>query len=75
MNDNDHFATLARGNVWVVCRRHGHVDALPFAATPALVFNHGTRHRGRFATTVTAIGHECTELDMMWMLPVESEKS
>jgi uncharacterized damage-inducible protein DinB len=45
---------------------------LPFAATLAHVFNHGTHHRGQITAALTAMGHPCPELDLVWMLQAES---
>jgi uncharacterized damage-inducible protein DinB len=45
---------------------------LPFAATLAHVFNHGTHHRGQITAAITAMGHACPELDLVWMLQAES---
>ena len=45
---------------------------LPFAATLAHVFNHGTHHRGQITAAITALGHPCPELDLVWMLRAES---
>ncbi len=44
---------------------------LPFAATLAHVFNHGTHHRGQITAALTAMGHPCPELDLVWMLQAE----
>ena len=46
--------------------------ALPFAATLVHVFNHGTHHRGQITAAVTAMGHACPEIDLVWMLQAES---
>jgi uncharacterized damage-inducible protein DinB len=46
--------------------------SLPFAATLAHVFNHGTHHRGQITAALTAMGHACPELDLVWMLQAES---
>ncbi|MFV0681365.1 DinB family protein [Ottowia sp.] len=46
----------------------GQPATLPFAATLAHVFNHGTHHRGQ----ITALGQPCPELDMVYMLQDES---
>jgi len=46
-------------------------QSLPFAATLAHVFNHGTHHRGQISAALTAMGHPCPELDMVWMLQAE----
>jgi len=45
---------------------------LPFAATLAHVFNHGTHHRGQISAAITAMGHACPEIDLVWMLQSES---
>ena len=45
---------------------------LPFAATLAHVFNHGTHHRGQITAALTAMGHACPELDLVGMLQAES---
>ena len=47
-------------------------QSLPFAATLAHVFNHGTHHRGQLSAAITAMGHACPELDLVWMLQAES---
>jgi uncharacterized damage-inducible protein DinB len=47
--------------------------ALPFAATLAHVFNHGTHHRGQITAALTMLGQACPELDMVYMLQVESK--
>ncbi len=47
--------------------------SLPFAATLAHVFNHGTHHRGQISAAVTAMGHACPELDLVWMLQAERQ--
>jgi uncharacterized damage-inducible protein DinB len=44
---------------------------LPFAATLAHVFNHGTHHRGQITAAITAMGHACPEVDLVWMLQEE----
>jgi uncharacterized damage-inducible protein DinB len=49
--------------------------SLPFAATLAHVFNHGTHHRGQISAALTAMGHACPELDLVWMLQAESSRS
>ncbi len=41
---------------------------LPFAATLAHVFNHGTHHRGQISAAITAMGHASPALDMVLML-------
>jgi len=46
--------------------------ALPFSATLAHVFNHGTHHRGQITAAITRFGHPVPELDLVWMLQQES---
>ena len=46
-------------------------SVLPFAATLAHVFNHGTHHRGQITAALTAGGHPCPELDLVYMLQQE----
>ena len=50
----------------------GVAQSLPFAATLGHVFNHATHHRGQITAAITAMGHACPELDMVWMLRAES---
>ncbi len=47
-------------------------QSLPFAATLGHVFNHGTHHRGQITAALTAMGHACPELDLVWMLRVQA---
>jgi len=42
--------------------------SLPFAATLAHVFNHGTHHRGQVTAALTALGQPCPELDLVYYL-------
>jgi uncharacterized damage-inducible protein DinB len=49
----------------------GIARSLPFATTLAHVFNHGTHHRGQITAAITAMGHACPELDILWMLTEE----
>ena len=49
----------------------GVAQSLPFAATLGHVFNHATHHRGQITAAITAMGHACPELDMVWMLRAE----
>lgn len=42
--------------------------SLPFAATLAHVFNHGTHHRGQITAALTALGRPCPELDLVYYL-------
>jgi len=46
-------------------------QSLPFAATLAHVFNHGTHHRGQISAAITAMGRPCPELDLVWILQEE----
>ena len=50
----------------------GVAASLPFAATLGHVFNHGTHHRGQISAAITAMGHACPEIDLVWMLQEES---
>lgn len=52
----------------------GQAWSLPFAATLAHVFNHGTHHRGQITAALTAVGLPCPELDMVYMLQSEEVK-
>ncbi|MCX7255359.1 MAG: damage-inducible protein DinB [Polaromonas sp.] len=45
--------------------------SLPFAATLAHVFNHGTHHRGQITAALTALGQPCPELDMVYFLQAQ----
>jgi uncharacterized damage-inducible protein DinB len=49
----------------------GQPVSLPFAATLAHVFNHGTHHRGQITAALTRLGRPCPELDMVYMLQQE----
>ena len=42
--------------------------SLPFAATLAHVFNHGTHHRGQITAVLTRLRQPCPELDLVIML-------
>lgn len=46
----------------------GSAVTLPFAATLAHVFNHGTHHRGQITAALTALGHPCPVLDLVYYL-------
>ena len=46
----------------------GTAASLPFAATLAHVFNHGTHHRGQITAALTALGQPCPELDLVYYL-------
>lgn len=52
----------------------GACASLPFTATLAHVFNHGTHHRGQISTALTALGQPCPVLDLVYMLQVESAR-
>jgi uncharacterized damage-inducible protein DinB len=52
----------------------GQAMSLPFAATLAHVFNHGTHHRGQITAALTALGHTSPELDLVYLLQEESSK-
>ena len=45
--------------------------SLPFAATLAHVFNHGTHHRGQVTAALTALGQPCPVIDLVYMLQEE----
>ena len=45
---------------------------LPFAATLAHVFNHGTHHRGQITAALTALGHASPDLDLVYLLQEEA---
>jgi uncharacterized damage-inducible protein DinB len=47
-------------------------QSLPFAATLGHVFNHGTHHRGQITAAITALGHPCPEIDLVWMLQAQA---
>ncbi len=50
----------------------GSPASLPFAATLAHVFNHGTHHRGQITAALTALGQPCPELDLVYFLQTEA---
>ena len=49
----------------------GQPASLPFTATLAHVFNHGTHHRGQITAALTQLGRPCPELDLVYMLQQE----
>lgn len=49
----------------------GTAASLPFAATLAHVFNHGTHHRGQITAALTALGQPCPELDLVYFLQAQ----
>ena len=50
----------------------GVARSLPFEVALTHVFNHGTHHRGQITAAITAMGHACPEIDLLWMLQAES---
>lgn len=50
----------------------GVAQSLPFAATLGHVFNHATHHRGQISAAITAMGHACPEIDLVWLLQAEA---
>jgi uncharacterized damage-inducible protein DinB len=50
----------------------GQPATLPFAATLAHVFNHGTHHRGQITAALTALGRPSPELDLVYCLQEEA---
>ena len=56
-------------------RMNGSPVSLPFAATLAHVFNHGTHHRGQISAALTTLGWPAPELDMVVMLQQEAQAS
>jgi uncharacterized damage-inducible protein DinB len=50
----------------------GQPAELPFAATLAHVFNHGSHHRGQISAALTALGQPAPELDLVLMLQAEA---
>ncbi len=55
-------------------RTDGLAVSLPFAATLAHVFNHGTHHRGQVTAALTMLGHSCPVLDLVLMLQEEGSR-
>ena len=49
----------------------GEAVSMPFAATLAHVFNHSTHHRGQITAALTALGHACPVLDLIYFLRAE----
>ena len=49
-------------------------QSLPFAATLAHVFNHGTHHRGQITAALTHMGHTCPVLDLVYFLQEEAAR-
>lgn len=50
---------------------NGVARSLPFSLALGHVFNHGTHHRGQ----ITAMGHACPEIDLVWMLHQQGSAS
>lgn len=46
----------------------GQAMSLPFAASLAHVFNHGTHHRGQISAALTMLGQPAPELDLVFFL-------
>lgn len=61
------------GGVLSYTTMRGEPATLPFAATLAHVFNHGTHHRGQITAALTALGRPCPELDLVYLLQEESK--
>ena len=55
-------------------RMNGQPVSLPFAATLAHVFNHGTHHRGQVTAALTMLGQACPELDLVFMLQAQRSR-
>ena len=51
----------------------GTAATLPFAATLAHVFNHGTHHRGQISAALTLLGQPAPELDLVYFLQQEAQ--
>ena len=51
----------------------GVAASLPFAATLAHVFNHGTHHRGQITAALTQLGQPCPVLDFVYYLQNPSQ--
>ena len=51
----------------------GTTATLPFAATLAHVFNHGTHHRGQISAALTQLGQPAPELDLVYFLQHEAQ--
>ena len=51
----------------------GTTATLPFAATLAHVFNHGTHHRGQISASLTQVGQPAPELDLVYFLQHEAQ--
>ena len=51
----------------------GDAASLPFAATLAHAFNHGTHHRGQITAALTALGQPCPALDFVYYLQNPSQ--
>jgi uncharacterized damage-inducible protein DinB len=67
----DSFAAPRYAGLLEYTTMRGTPAALPFAAALAHVFNHGTHHRGQITAALTARGHACPELDLVYMLQQE----
>ena len=56
-------------------RISGDSFSLPYCGMLAHVFNHGTHHRGQITAAMTALGYPCPELDLIYMLLEEKNRS
>ena len=65
--------TRLKGNL-TYQRASGESLTLAYAPTLLHVFNHGTHHRGQVTAAMTALGYECPELDLVYML-VEQDQT
>jgi len=62
------FAPERWGGMLHYTTMRGTAASLPFAATLAHVFNHGTHHRGQLTAALTALGQPSPELDFVYFL-------
>ncbi|GIL05681.1 MAG: hypothetical protein BroJett031_22010 [Betaproteobacteria bacterium] len=46
---------------------------MPFAATLAHVFNHGTHHRGQVSAALTALGYPAPEIDLYYFILAQEQ--
>ncbi len=46
----------------------GQALCFPYRAMLTHVFNHSTHHRGQISAAMTAMGHACPEMDLVYML-------
>jgi len=67
------FAAPRWGGTLDYTTMRGAAASLPFAATLAHVFNHGTHHRGQITAALTALGRPCPQLDFVYYLQNPSQ--